>query len=172
MAHRLGKAWPALGREAGEAQAAACPGAVICQQPALPFIAAGAKGRWRQGIYQEEANGWPSALVSGLRIRRLGRQYCNNRQIEALAWRISPKPWWRRWAAQDAASKRGYDITIDCVSISTIHSAKGLEFAHVFLLGLDGPSPAEAKDRRLAHFGGTRARESLTLSVCQSAGFA
>ena len=41
------------------------------------------------------------------------------------------------WAAENYFSKRSYDITTDRVTISTIHSTKGLDYACVFLIGLD-----------------------------------
>ena len=41
------------------------------------------------------------------------------------------------WAAENHFSKRSYDITTDRVTISTIHSSKGLDYACVFLIGLD-----------------------------------
>lgn len=72
-----------------------------------------------------------------------------------------------RWIARDTASKRGYDITTDSVTISTIYSAKGLDFAVVFLLGLDRLNAGKARDRRLAYVGVTRAREHLTLAICE-----
>ena len=68
-----------------------------------------------------------------------------------------------RWVARDTVSKRDYDITTDSVTISTIYSAKGLDFAHVFLLGLDLLNPESERDRRLAYVGMTRAREQLVL---------
>lgn len=74
------------------------------------------------------------------------------------------------WAARDTTSKRTFDITTDSVTISTIHSAKGLDFAHVFLLGLDGLNPNYPQHQRLAYVGMTRARERLVLSVCGSGG--
>ncbi|ATD80525.1 MULTISPECIES: DEAD/DEAH box helicase [Desulfovibrio] len=76
------------------------------------------------------------------------------------------------WAARDPASKRVFDITTDSVTISTIHSTKGLDFAHVFLLGLDKLNPDYPRHRRLAYVGMTRARESLTLCVCGKVGMA
>ena len=62
-----------------------------------------------------------------------------------------------RWAARDVASKLSYDITTDSVTVCTIHSAKGLDYAHVFLLGLEKLNPEKPEDRRLAHVGITRA---------------
>jgi len=69
------------------------------------------------------------------------------------------------------------------VTLMTLHSAKGLEFDDVFLIGLEegilpharslhdaevGPDPelALAEERRLLYVGITRARRRLTLSYC------
>ncbi len=61
------------------------------------------------------------------------------------------------------------------IQLSTLHAAKGLEFDHVFLLGVeenilpyahdDKVSPIE-EERRLMYVGITRARESLHISWC------
>ena len=69
----------------------------------------------------------------------------------------------------------------DQVSLMTLHSAKGLEFKHVFLVGMEenilphqnsleadgveGTSGIE-EERRLAYVGITRAQRSLTFSYC------
>lgn len=58
------------------------------------------------------------------------------------------------------------------VCISTIHSAKGLDFSHVFLLGMDRLQPEKPRQRRLAYVGMTRAREHLTLAICGREGLA
>jgi DNA helicase II / ATP-dependent DNA helicase PcrA len=73
----------------------------------------------------------------------------------------------------------------DQVTLLTLHSAKGLEFAHVFLVGLEeeilphartvaevaenpgGPDPL-AEERRLFYVGITRARHRLTMSGCRT----
>jgi len=66
-----------------------------------------------------------------------------------------------------------YDENADRVSLMTIHSAKGLEFDYVYLIGMeDGLFPSDRarfsetdmeEERRLAYVGMTRAKKELHL---------
>ena len=77
----------------------------------------------------------------------------------------------------DAGDAEG-DAWADCVQLMTLHAAKGLEFAQVFLVGmeeglfphqmaLDEPGRLE-EERRLCYVGMTRARVQLTLTSAES----
>lgn len=69
------------------------------------------------------------------------------------------------WISEDYRSKKSYDITTNSVTISTIHSSKGLDYACVFLVGLDlfkpGDPWSEEQIHSLTYVGLTRARYHL-----------
>jgi len=70
------------------------------------------------------------------------------------------------WTAENVSAKRHYDITTNSVSISTIHSAKGFDYACVFLLGLDLLEPkawSEEQTHKLVYVAITRARYQLII---------
>ena len=74
-----------------------------------------------------------------------------------------------RRVTRDEHSKLNFDITTDSIALSSVHSAKGMDFRVVILLGLDQLSDCPA-DRRLAYVGFTRARERLFLPVLSRGG--
>lgn len=80
-------------------------------------------------------------------------------------------------AALEAGEMQGDEFE-DCVQLMTLHSAKGLEFTQVFLVGMEEglfPSQQSVEDpgrleeeRRLCYVGMTRAMQQLNLSYAES----
>ncbi len=69
----------------------------------------------------------------------------------------------------------GREESPDAVSLSTLHAAKGLEFPHVFIVGVeedilpfrDSDEKGIEEERRLMYVGITRAERSLQISYCK-----
>ena len=71
------------------------------------------------------------------------------------------------WIAENYHSKRSYDVTTQSVTISTIHSVKGFDYACVFVIGLDWLDETRwtaEQAKKLTYVAITRARERLFLS--------
>ena len=75
----------------------------------------------------------------------------------------------------DIMERQGKEEESDSVNLLTLHSSKGLEFPHVYIIGMEEkliPHHASMDDnieeeRRLAYVGITRAQKTLTFSLVQ-----
>jgi ATP-dependent exoDNAse (exonuclease V) beta subunit len=110
---------------------------------------------------QEE---YPLSEMAILYARRSLKESENQLIPELFADGLEAKGIMSGWISEDYRAKRSYDITTETISISTIHSAKGLDYACVFLVGLDQLEPgiwSEDQIRRLVYVAITRARHRL-----------
>jgi len=118
-----------------------------------------------------ENNGYPFSEIAILyTVKSAGTD--NSTSIPHLFSRtLEAKGILSTWVSEDSRSKHAYDITTNRVTISTIHSAKGLDYACVFLVGFDFLEPgkpwSEEEIRSLAYVGITRARYRLFISYMQ-----
>ena len=111
-----------------------------------------------------EQGEYPLSEMAILYARRSLKEGDNVLIPELFAKGLEAKGIMSRWISEDYRAKRHYDITTETISISTIHSAKGLDYACVFLVGLDQVDPGvwtEDQIRRLVYVAITRARHRL-----------
>jgi len=74
-----------------------------------------------------------------------------------------------QWISEDYRAKRSYDVTTNRVSVSTVHSVKGLDYACVFIVGLDWLEPGRWTEKqidKIAYVAVTRARQRLFIPYC------
>lgn len=92
-------------------------------------------------VIYDDKNYEPSAAPSGFRYgdRSLG---------ESLAEAIESAGIPVQWVSQDVHSKRLFDVTRDSVVLSSVHSAKGLDFDLVYLIHPGWPDTTRAEIRR------------------------
>lgn len=98
----------------------------------------------------------------------------NDRYVRALLGALGEAGVPFEWIARDRHSKRTFSIDSAAVKVSTIHSAKGLDFGAVAMVGLSMlPTTPEHEDaeRKLVYVGLTRARESLLVTWCKRTRF-
>ena len=154
--------------------------ALILDNTPLTEDLVGAEGTMPERLECSDAASMPASVAgavtqlirSGVPMNEIAVLYTHSKAYgvenlpEVLVQAIEAQGALAQWTARDSSSKRNFDITTDSVTVSTVYSAKGLDFAHVFLLGLEGLNSASVHHRRLAYVGMTRARERLTICQC------
>ena len=97
------------------------------------------------------------------------RMYENSQEDKTLSDLVN------HMSLMDMLDRNDDDDAGDCVTLMTLHAAKGLEFPHVYLVGMEEEilphrtSVEEGnieEERRLAYVGITRAQKTLTISLC------
>lgn len=108
---------------------------------------------------------YPPSEIAVLYARRLSEE-TNSSIPRLLVERLESRGLVCNWVSEDYRSKRSFDITGESISISTIHSAKGLDWSCVFLLGLDELEEdgwSAAQIRSITYVAITRARHRLLI---------
>jgi superfamily I DNA and RNA helicase len=94
---------------------------------------------------------------------------------EALERELKKRGLPAEWVSRDFASKSSYDVSRPRLCISTIHSAKGMDFHTVVLLGVESLPTRTGRSREKAEAllftGITRARERLILPFFEDTGW-
>ena len=106
----------------------------------------------------------PFSEVAVLYVKKTPPDDTSQTVPEIIEQALAAKGIFSNWIARDYQNKRSYDITTNSVAINTIHSAKGFDYACVFLIGLDSIDEAKAtadQIQRLTYVGMTRARYQL-----------
>ncbi|HEV3300398.1 MAG TPA: UvrD-helicase domain-containing protein [Planctomycetaceae bacterium] len=128
----------------------------------------------------ERLNSEPEQRLSRLaaleQLRDAIKIYADRAELPSLAGFLEDCALAGRDEEQDDAERENADV----IRLMTLHSAKGLEFPRVYLVGLeegllphrrsleDPDSPSLPEERRLAYVGVTRAMNDLTITWAES----
>ena len=129
-----------------------------------------------KAFYENDSKGMGEARVENLEeLTNAASRFVLTSEDEAAG--LTELTAFLSMAALEAGEAEG-EAWEDCVQLMTLHSAKGLEFPLVFLVGLeDGLFPSQKsldepgrleEERRLAYVGITRARKKLVLCYAES----
>ncbi|ANF97310.1 3'-5' exonuclease [Paenibacillus bovis] len=111
-------------------------------------------------------------------LYRVKGSYNNNYIIDAIRQGLDQSQIPYNWFTENKRTKDSFDRYEETVKISTIDSAKGMDFRTVFIVNVDGMPREKAKeeewDEEVSRFyiGMTRAMEYLYLSYSRVEGFA
>ncbi|RMG46986.1 MAG: hypothetical protein D6718_04585 [Acidobacteria bacterium] len=110
-----------------------------------------------------ESEGYPLCEAALLYTHRRGPGGAPECYPELLLRAVGRRGLLAHWVSESYRTKRCYDITTERVTVSTVHSAKGLDYECVGLVGLDllEGDLTDPPVRNLVHTAVTRARRHL-----------
>lgn len=120
-----------------------------------------------------EKGEFPAQEILILYVKR-GPKKDDDRYIEAILNSLTEAGVAYEWITKDQQSKREFQLSSPKVKVSTIHSAKGLDFAAVAMVGialLPASDQEIDQDRKLIYVGLTRARKYLLITYCKETQF-
>jgi superfamily I DNA/RNA helicase len=106
----------------------------------------------------------PFSEIAVLYVKKTAPGHATLTVPEMIEQSLAAKGIFSNWVSKNYQNKHAYDITTNSVAVSTIHSAKGFDYACVFLVGLDTLDEEKLTAdhmERLAYVGITRARYQL-----------
>jgi len=122
-----------------------------------------------------EKDGYPFSEIAILYTIRFYNKEKDTTIPQLFTETLESKGIMSNWVSESYHAKKSYDITTNSVTISTIHSAKGLDYACVFLVGLDLLEPGEKWSEEAIHsltyVGITRARYNLFIPYIEKTAY-
>ncbi|MEO5732094.1 MAG: 3'-5' exonuclease [Rubrivivax sp.] len=129
----------------------------------MPVLISAAHGTEEARLVAERIAAVLAAGVPASEVAVLCRSRALMRPLEAALARLNVAV-----QSMNSVAFKRFDWTRDSVRLLTLHSAKGLEFRHVFIAGVQAlPMPGESEEEalRLLYVGMTRATHELVLAA-------
>jgi len=116
--------------------------------------------------YLHREEGYPLSEIAVIYTQKSPEQLPGTHLPDLMMKALDERGICSNWIAGDYRAKRSYDVTTQNVTISTIHSVKGFDYACVFVIGLEWFNPerwSEEQKKNLTYVAVTRARERLCI---------
>jgi hypothetical protein len=111
-------------------------------------------------------DGYPASEIAVLYTSSRHKELPGTTIPQEIKKRLQAQGILSQWVSENARSKENYDITTERITVSSIHSVKGVDYACVILLGADIIDPisiGKEQAKNLLYVGMTRARRILVV---------